>query len=111
MPGNLAFTPSIGDIDNNGTQDIIISLSSGSLYALNTDGSFLNGFPLVETNRSFSYQSPIIFDFDGDVPIILQIKHELPDLVAYKVRVSHEELQIARDWYACEIITETTEAA
>lgn len=66
LPGNLAFTPSIGDIDNNGTKDIVISLSSGSLYALNLNGSSLFGFPVVDANKSFSYQSPIIYDFDGD---------------------------------------------
>lgn len=66
LPGNLAFTPSIADIDNNGVKDIVISISSGSLYAINTDASFLSGFPLVDANKSFSYQSPILFDFDGD---------------------------------------------
>lgn len=66
LPGNLAFTPSIGDIDHNGTKDIVISISSGSLYAINTNGSFLFGFPVVDANKSFSYQSPIIYDFDGD---------------------------------------------
>lgn len=66
LPGNLAFTPSIGDIDNNGTKDIVISISSGSLYAINIDGSYLDGFPLVESNKSFSYQSPILYDFDDN---------------------------------------------
>lgn len=66
LPGNLAFTPSIADIDNNGFKDIIISISSGSLYALDQNGGFLTGFPLVESGKSFSYQSPIIYDFNGD---------------------------------------------
>lgn len=66
LPGNLAFTPSIGDIDNNGTPNIVISISSGSLYALEPDGSILNGFPVTEPNKSYSYQSPMLYDFDGD---------------------------------------------
>ncbi len=66
LPGNLAFTPSIADIDNNGTKDIVISISSGSLYAINLDASFLFGFPLVDASKGFSYQSPIVYDFDGD---------------------------------------------
>lgn len=66
LPGNLAFTPSIGDINNDGTQNIVISISSGSLYALNPDGSILDGFPVTESNRSFSYQSPILHDLDGN---------------------------------------------
>jgi len=66
LPGNLAFTHSIGDVNNDGNMDIVISISSGSLYALNTDGSILNGFPLVTPNKSFSYQSPILVDLNGD---------------------------------------------
>ncbi len=66
LPGNLAFTPSIGDIDNNGVQNIVIAISSGALYALNPDGSILDGFPVTEANKSFSYQSPMLYDFDGD---------------------------------------------
>jgi len=66
LPGNLAFTPSIGDIDNDGNPNIVISISSGSLYALNPDGSVLDGFPVTESDRSFSYQSPILHDLDGN---------------------------------------------
>ena len=73
LPGNLAFTPSIGDINNDGSEDIVIAISSGSLYAINTDGSFLDGFPVVETNRSYSYQSPILFEFDQGEPGHLSI--------------------------------------
>lgn len=66
LPGNLAFTPSIGDIDNNGVQDIVISISSGSLYALNPNGEILSGFPVTDANKGYSYQSPMLYDFDGD---------------------------------------------
>jgi len=66
LPGTPAFTPSIGDVDADGNLDIVSCISSGSLYVINQDGSFLDGFPLTETNRSFSYQSPILVDLDGD---------------------------------------------
>jgi len=86
LPGNLAFTPSIGDIDNNGSEDIIISISSGSLYALNIDGTVIDGFPLVETNSSYSYQSPILFDFDDDDHLeIVGARHgDVPDYYMVK---------------------------
>lgn len=86
LPGNLAFTPSIGDIDNNGIQDIVISISSGSLYALNPNAEILTGFPLVETNKSYSYQSPILFDFNGDDHLeIVGARHgDVPDYYMVK---------------------------
>lgn len=81
LPGNLAFTPSIADINNDGVKNIIISISSGSLYALNPNGEILEGFPLTETTSSYSYQSPIVFDFDGDDQMeIVGARHgDVPD--------------------------------
>lgn len=66
VPGTPAFTPSIGDVDDDGNMDIVSCVSSGSLYVIKEDGTFVDGFPLVESSRSFSYQSPILVDLDGD---------------------------------------------
>jgi|AntAceMinimDraft_17_1070374.scaffolds.fasta_scaffold02449_3 hypothetical protein len=65
LPGPLAFTPSIGDIDANDTIDIVCSISA-ALYAINIDGNVMDGFPLADTNKKFSYQSPILADINGD---------------------------------------------
>lgn len=61
-----AFTPSIGDIDNDGDQDVVIATSSTGLYAYDADGNLLPGFPFVDPNIRYSYQSPVLVDLDGD---------------------------------------------
>ncbi|MCT8340828.1 T9SS type A sorting domain-containing protein [Flavobacteriaceae bacterium TK19130] len=61
-----AFTPSIGDIDNDGTKDIVIATSSTGMYAYDANGTLLSGFPLVDPNVRYSYQSPILVDLDDD---------------------------------------------
>jgi hypothetical protein len=86
LPGNLAFTPSIGDVNNDGNKNIVISISSGSLYALNLNGEPINGFPLTETNNGFSYQSPILVDLNGDKKLeIVGARHgDSPDYYVVK---------------------------
>ncbi|EDM43883.1 hypothetical protein SCB49_09835 [unidentified eubacterium SCB49] len=66
VPATPAFTPSIGDIDNDGSNDVVIAASSGGMYAFNSQGEILDGFPLVETGVSYSYQSPMLVDLDDD---------------------------------------------
>ncbi|MDC7996081.1 T9SS type A sorting domain-containing protein [Altibacter sp. HG106] len=61
-----AFTPSIGDIDNDGGNDVVIATSSTGMYAYDANGTLLTGFPLVDPNVKYSYQSPILVDLDDD---------------------------------------------
>src|SRR5690606_31540052 len=61
-----AFTPSIGDVDNNGTKDIVIAGSSSGMYIINSDGSVFSGFPVYDATVSYSYQSPILVDLNDD---------------------------------------------
>jgi len=61
-----AFTPSVGDINNDGTNEVIIATSSTGMYAYDANGQLLDGFPLVDAARRYSYQSPILVDLDGD---------------------------------------------
>lgn len=61
-----AFTPSIGDIDNDGDMDVVIATSSTGMYAFDANGDLLTGFPLADPNVKYSYQSPILVDLDGD---------------------------------------------
>lgn len=66
-PGTPAVTPSLGDINNDGTMDVVFAISSGSYYAVDSaTGDPLPGFPKVFTDRGFSYQSPILVDLTGD---------------------------------------------
>jgi hypothetical protein len=61
-----AFTPSVGDINNDGEMNIIAGASNGTMYAFNLNAEILPGFPVASTGTSFSYQSPLLTDFDGD---------------------------------------------
>lgn len=60
------FTPSVGDIDNDGIKEIIVAGYNTGLHAIRPDGSLLPGFPVVNTGVAYSYQSPILVDLDGD---------------------------------------------
>ncbi len=66
LGGTPAFTPSVADIDNDSNMEIIACNSSGVLYAFDKDGNHKPGFPVPSDNYSFSYQSPILVDLDGN---------------------------------------------
>lgn len=61
-----AFTPSIADVDNDGNPDVVIAASSGGMYIFDNQGQVFPGFPVVDPNVKYSYQSPILADLDGD---------------------------------------------
>lgn len=62
-PGNIAFTPSVGDINDDGIMDIVSGVSSdGSLYAYDATGAILDGFPQIAVDGKLSYQSPLLLD-------------------------------------------------
>lgn len=60
------FTPSIADVNNDGTPNVVIAASSGGMYVFDNQGQVLPGFPVVDPNVKYSYQSPILADLDGD---------------------------------------------
>ncbi|WP_339610259.1 T9SS type A sorting domain-containing protein [uncultured Planktosalinus sp.] len=67
LPGTPAFTPSIGDVNNDGVMNVVISTSSGEMHVIDSDtGQPIAGFPSTATGVSYSYQSPILVDLDGD---------------------------------------------
>ncbi len=61
-----AFTPSIADVDNDGSPDVVIAGSSGGMYIFDNQGQVFPGFPVVDPDVKYSYQSPILADLDGD---------------------------------------------
>ncbi|GAB1405854.1 hypothetical protein MASR1M74_30360 [Lentimicrobium sp.] len=81
LPGTPGFTPSVGDIDRDGIPDIVIGISSGELYVLDTNGMVPVGFPLVKNGSKFSYQSPLLADIthDGFLEIIGSRHGDAPD--------------------------------
>ncbi|MDY0085120.1 MAG: FG-GAP-like repeat-containing protein [Bacteroidales bacterium] len=66
LDGTPAVTPSVADINNDGVMDIVTAISDGTMYAFDANGNALNGFPVASDAYSFSYQSPLLVDFDGD---------------------------------------------
>ncbi len=61
-----AFTPSIADMDNDGNNDVVIAASSAGMYIFDNQGQVFPGFPVFDPNVSYSYQSPILADLDGN---------------------------------------------
>ncbi|MCB9014333.1 MAG: T9SS type A sorting domain-containing protein [Lentimicrobiaceae bacterium] len=67
LGGTPAVTPSVADIDSDGIKDIVTAISNGTMYAFNAnDGTEKTGFPIPSNGYSFSYQSPLLADLDGN---------------------------------------------
>ena len=64
LPSTPAFTPTLADIDNDGSLEIFASTTS-ALYCISHTGELLY---TVESNEAYkySYQSPLVVDFEGD---------------------------------------------
>ncbi|MCS7258448.1 MAG: VCBS repeat-containing protein [candidate division WOR-3 bacterium] len=61
-----AVTPAVGDINCDGIKEIVYC-SYSSIYVFRPDGTILPGWPQVNPGgRSFSYQSPVLADLNGD---------------------------------------------
>jgi len=83
MPGwpvwvNAAIfaSPVIADVDGDMADEIlIVTRNPAKLYAFETDGNVLNGFPVVFENRFIS-QSPVVLDFNNNnrEEIFLQVR-------------------------------------
>ncbi len=65
MPGlGIHSSPALGDINQDGSLDIVIGLRNGNLLALNADGSPLPGWPY---NPGYTIESsPALVNLDGD---------------------------------------------
>ncbi len=66
LGGTPAITPSVADIDNDGAMEIVTGTSNGILMAFDANGQPKPGFPVASDNYSFSYQSPLLVDLDGN---------------------------------------------
>ena len=83
--GNMETSPALGDLDGDGTLEVVIgcndvrNIACNTLYAFHADGRNVSGFPMVPApnpNGSMlpQRQSAILADIDGDNAVeILQI--------------------------------------
>lgn len=69
--GYVASAPAVGDLEGNGSRDVVASTLEGWLYAWRPNGSLLNGFPMRPADYTGnlagpSLNSPILGDLDGN---------------------------------------------
>ena len=64
MPSTPAFTPTMADIDGDGFLELFIATTS-VLYCVSHTGEILYSVDGQEAYK-YSYQSPLVVDFDGD---------------------------------------------
>ncbi len=57
-------TPALGDLDGDGSPEVVVGTRKGELFAFRPDGSVLTGFP-VDVGGIISYGAAV-GDFDGD---------------------------------------------
>ena len=65
LPNVPAVTPSMGDIDQDGSPDIVVN-STREIYAFDLQGNVKSGWPFGNSLTKFSFQSPILADLEGD---------------------------------------------
>ncbi|PKP01743.1 MAG: hypothetical protein CVU11_14210 [Bacteroidetes bacterium HGW-Bacteroidetes-6] len=59
-----SVTPSVGDIDGDGSREIVLC-SYNDILAFDLSSALKPGFPVTNSNTTFSYQSPLLVDLDG----------------------------------------------
>jgi hypothetical protein len=60
-----ATSAAVGDIDHDGAPEIVVC-SYYSVYAFETNGAAMSGFPVTIGGEAYSYGSPALADLDGD---------------------------------------------
>ncbi|MDG2114248.1 MAG: hypothetical protein P8N02_16755, partial [Actinomycetota bacterium] len=77
---NRSSSPAIGDLDRDGTNDIVWGDENGFVYAADADGNLLPGFPAGASLAGTGHNSPMNssptlwdLDHDGDLEIIIGV--------------------------------------
>jgi hypothetical protein len=69
-PSQITASPAVGDIDFNGTQEIVVAASRGGgrLYVFNGDGTVRAGWPraVAAASAQGRVSSPVLADINGD---------------------------------------------
>lgn len=65
LPNVPAVTPSVGDLDADGSLDIVIN-TTREIYVFHSSGQLLSGWPFGNGATKYSFQSPLLADLKGD---------------------------------------------
>ena len=66
----MLVVPGIGDLENDGSIDIVICTWDDNIYAIDDSGNIKPGFPFLSTNRFNSPPTLVDIDNDGDLEIV-----------------------------------------
>jgi len=60
-------TPALADIDEDDVQELVVCAPDDSIYVLNSDGSYVDGWPVyIQDAGANMAASPVVGDIDGD---------------------------------------------
>ena len=81
----LMATPALGDIDGDGENEIIVSgfASSGDIYAINYDGTLVNGFPANINEKVLRGAALADFNGNGRVDIVVATESDDQVIIVY----------------------------
>lgn len=69
---NYFISPLLVDINNDEKKDLIVSTMEGNLYAYDSNGSYVSGFPIFYGNGSYSSAAVGDIDRNGSLNLILK---------------------------------------
>ncbi len=101
MPGIVFSSPSVGDLDNDGYDEIVIGLEYfsdifpdtryGGVYVFDNEGKILPGWPV---GKGYNYQSsPSLGDLDNDGDLEIAISN-----LNFQTEVYHHDGQLMPGW-------------
>jgi hypothetical protein len=64
VAGEIVSGPAVGDIDHNGTNEVVAVTKDGRFYAWSAAGVLVTGFPVVKGGAFYS--GPLLADIDGN---------------------------------------------
>ena len=66
----MSVGPAVGDLEGDGSPDIVVVTWDDNIYAINADGTTKSGFPFLTSNRFNSPATLVDLDDDGDLEIV-----------------------------------------
>jgi hypothetical protein len=96
--GYVLSAPTVGDIDGDGQPEVTVGCNDGKIYAFNSNGSPVQGFPRtvydnLGNTAPLHYSSPVLANFDNDPEPEIWINHFCDTIVFDKdgTQLTHTE--------------------